>query len=93
MVSQEVKDEMLGLAMRELVEAMPSITRYNSRMQRHEPVQEVKVTLRRRTGQWFVSVGKFSAAKPELAMALAEVTDRINGVRLDPETREFVPRR
>lgn len=67
----------LGLAMDALFRAMPNVKRPNRRTGRDEPVQEVKVSFRRRTGQWLVSVGQFSAAKPNIVIAVREVVARI----------------
>lgn len=73
----EERSNRLGRAMTQLIKVMPLVTRPNRRTGRDEPVMEVKVVLRRRTGQWFVSVGQFSSARPDVVEAITDVIERI----------------
>jgi len=60
-----------------LLDAALSVQRYNRRTGRVEPLGEVKVVFRRKTGQWLVSVGKFSSARPDIDEAMEDVIARI----------------
>lgn len=76
----------LAAAFMRIERLMPAMTRYDARTQSWRPVAEVRTSFRRKTGQWFVSCGPISAAKPSLAEAMREVADRME--LLDIERRQ-----
>jgi hypothetical protein len=69
-------------------ELIPMQHRKNKYTQADELVQEVAVVFRRKTGQWWVTVGSTNAAKPTPVAALSEVADKLERREVDRKRRD-----
>lgn len=73
----------LTIAFQRLTDVLPVVTRYNKRTDEYEPAQEVRLTLRRKTGQYYAGVGKVNATGTSWAEAVSGLAERLEDIERD----------
>lgn len=67
----------LALAFARLLDVVPTVTRYNKRTEAYEPSQEVRLTFRRKSGQWYAGVGRTGRTGTNAAEAIGALADAL----------------